>query len=148
MGLFDAFREQTQPSATALGPAEGFAAILLLVTAADGYLADDESRLLSVTLQRMKLFRSYSSDVISRMIDKLCGMLRREGIEVLLEAAINALPHDLYETAFAIATDLILSDGEVTKEEETLLGILCHKLELNEGDASQIIKVMLIKNQG
>jgi tellurite resistance protein len=149
MGFFDAFRNKTtQKQTLTLGPAEGFAAVMLLVVAADGYLADDEARLLNITLQRMKLFRSYSSDVMNRMIDNLCGILRREGSEALFGAAIATLPHDLYATTFAIATDLVLADGEVTEEEEELLGSLCRALDLPTEEANQIIQVMLIKNQG
>jgi hypothetical protein len=42
VGLFDAFRKnETIPKTSlSLGPAEAFAAIMLLVVAADGYLTD------------------------------------------------------------------------------------------------------------
>lgn len=149
MGLFDAFRQSgVQKSQVSLGPAEGFAALMLLVTASDGYLADDEIRLLNATFSRMKLFRSYSEDVMRRMIDNLCGILRRDGSQVLFDAAVSTLPHDLYDTAFAIATDLVLADGQVTEEEEELLGSLCRALELPESLVGQIIQTMLIKNKG
>lgn len=150
MGLFDAFRknDRLQKSELSLGPAEGFAAIMLLVVAADGYLADDEVRLLNITLLRMRLFRSYSEDVMRRMFDNLCGILRREGSGVLFDAAIATLPHDLYETAFAIATDLVLADGEVSQEEEDLLSSLARSFDLEQSLINQIIQVMLLKNRG
>jgi tellurite resistance protein len=150
MGLFDSFRQSAsiQKTRTALGPAEAFAAIMLLVVASDGYLADDEVRLLNVTLSRMKLFRSYSEDVMRRMFDNLCNTLRREGFQSLLENALETLPHDLYDTVFAIATDLVLSDGQVSQEEEDLLSSLCRALNLSDAMVSQIIQVMLIKNKG
>jgi len=149
MGLFDAFRQSSvQKSQVALGPAEGFVALMLLVVASDGYLADDEIRLLNATFSRMKLFRSYSDDVMRRMIDNLCNMLRREGSKVIFDAAIATLPHDLYDTVFAIATDLVLADGEVTEEEEDLLGSLCRALDLPDNLVNQVIQVMLIKNKG
>ncbi len=149
MGLFDAFRQgSVEKKAVTLGPAEGFAAIMLLVVAADGYLADDEVRLLNTTLSRMKLFRSYSDDVMRRMFDNLCGTLRREGGKSLFDAAIATLPHDLYDTTFAIATDLVLADGQVTKEEEDLLSSLCRALDLPDPLVHQIIQVMMIKNKG
>jgi tellurite resistance protein len=149
MGLFDAFRQGgVQKSQVTLGPAEAFAAIMLLVVAADGYLADDEVRLLNTTLSRMKLFRSYSDDVMRRMFDNLCGILRRDGGSVLFDAAIATLPHDLYDTAFAIATDLVLADGQVSEEEEGLLTSLCRSLELSDDIVQQVINVMMIKNKG
>lgn len=149
MGLFDAFRQSgVTKSQVTIGPAEAFAGIMLLVVASDGYLADDELRLLHATLSRMKLFRSYSEDVMRRMFDNLCNILKREGVQALLDAAIATLPHDLYDTTFAVATDLVLSDGTVTEEEEDLLGSLCRALNLPDSLVSQIIQVMIIKNKG
>lgn len=149
MGLFDRFRQtdNLQQQVT-LGPAEAFAAIMLLAIAADGYLADDEVRLLNTTLGRMRLFRSYSNDVMRRMFDNLCGTLKREGGGVLFNAALATLPHDLYETTFAVATDLVLADGQVSKEEEDLLGSLSSALQLAPEQVDRIIAVMLIKNKG
>ncbi|MDJ0553380.1 MAG: hypothetical protein QNJ68_02850 [Microcoleaceae cyanobacterium MO_207.B10] len=40
------------------------------------------------------------------MFDKLFGMLKRQGPQALIDAAIKLLPHELHETTFAIATDL------------------------------------------
>ena len=149
MGLFDKIRSSNQiKNEVTLGPAEAFAAITLLVIASDGYVADNEVDLLSTLLRRMHLFRSYPAEVMSRMFDKLSGILRRQGPEALMSAAIQGLPHDLYETTFAVATDLILADGEVTQEEENLLTSLCNALEVPEQTAHEIIRVMLIKNKG
>ncbi|MEC4985664.1 MAG: tellurite resistance TerB family protein [Oscillatoria sp. PMC 1068.18] len=150
MGLFDNFRQSgkmAQNSVT-LGPAEAFVAIVLIVVAADGYLANDEIILLNTVLRRMQMYRSYSVDVMQRMFDKLSGILRREGSEVLFNAAIANLPHDLYDTTFAIATDLVLADGNVSPEEEAILGSLSRALEIPEATVSKIIEVMLIKNKG
>jgi uncharacterized tellurite resistance protein B-like protein len=149
MGLFDEFRQagNLQQQVT-LGPAEAFAAIMLLAIAADGHLSNDEINLLNSTLGRMKLFRSYSWDVMRRMFDNLCGTLRNEGAQVLFGAAMATLPHDLYETVFAVATDLILADGQVSEEEEQLLGSLCRALEIPQEQVNKIIEVMLIKNRG
>jgi tellurite resistance protein len=148
MGFFDAFRQGKTAQSIALGPAESFVAIMLLVMASDGYPADDEIRLLNTTFNRMKLFRSYSSDVLQRMFDNLCNTLRRDGPDALFNAAIASLPHDLYDTTFAIATDLVLADGEVTAEEEELLGSLCRALELPEALVNDVIRVMILKNKG
>jgi tellurite resistance protein len=150
MGLFDSFRQNggIQKTKITLGPAESFAAIMLLVVASDGYLADDEVRLLNATLSRMKLFRSYSEDVMRRMFDNLCNTLRREGSQILLESAMETLPHDLYDTVFAISTDLVLSDGQVSQEEENLLSSLCQALALPDQLVNQIIQTMVIKNKG
>lgn len=149
MGLFDSFRQSGKvEQQVTLGPAEAFAGIMLIVVAADGYLADDEIILLNTVLSRMRMYRGYSTDVMRRMFDNLCGILRRQGSSALMEAALATLPHDLYETTFAVATDLVLADGTVAPEEEELLGSLCRALQLPPNQVNKIIEVMLIKNRG
>lgn len=150
MGLFDAFRKSgnLQQNQIALGPAEAFAAIMLIVVAADGYLSTEEISLLNTVLGRMQLYRSYSVDVMRRMFDKLCNSLKRDGHDALFNAAMATLPHDLYDTTFAIATDLVLADGQVTQEEEALLDSLRRAMELPDHTVNQIIQVMLLKNKG
>jgi tellurite resistance protein len=148
MGLFgDKFNLRTQDSVS-LGPAEAFAAIALAAVAADGYLTDDEVHIMIASLSRMHLFRSYPSEVMKKMFDKLCGIIKRQGSDALIKTAISALPHDLYDTAFAVATDLILADGEVTKEEEDLLNYFWTALNIPDETAHCIVKAMIIKNKG
>ena len=148
MGLFDRVSGGRKQANMTLSPAEAFAAIALLAVAADGYLADEEGQVLSTTLSRMQLFRSYPGDVMRRMFDRLLGILNKQGSKTLFNLAVDTLPHDLYETAFAVTTDIVLADGEVTNEEEKLLTDLCSALEIDEKTAVKIIDVMLIKNKG
>ncbi len=147
MGLFaDKFSGLTRN--TTLGPAEAFAAIALSAVAADGYISNEEIMSLITILSRMQLFRSYSNDVMRRMFDKLLSLFQRQGMEALINLAVTSLPHELNETAFAVTTDIVLADGEVTAEEEQLLNYLYRILNISEATASKIIDVMLIKNRG
>lgn len=148
MGLFDkVFGAQSQIQ-EALSPAEAFVAITLAATASDGYLSDDEALSLSSALSRMKLFRSYPNDVINRMFDKLLGIMKRQGIDVLFNTAKESLPYDLREAAFAVTTDLVLADWIVTQEEQDFLNDLYQALGISGDIATQIVQVMLIKNRG
>ncbi|MDY6939469.1 MAG: tellurite resistance TerB family protein [Cyanobacteriota bacterium] len=148
MSLFEKISGIPRQNSVALNPAEAFAGIALIAVAADGYLADAEAQVLSSTLRRMHLFRSHSGDVIRGMLDRLLRILQQQGVKVLFDAAIQSLPTDLYETTFAIVTDLVLADGAISTEEEQLLNDLYRVLELSEEMAIQIIDVMLIKNRG
>lgn len=148
MGLFDRVSGGRTQTNVTLSPAEAFAAIALLAVASDGYLADAEAQVLSTTLSRMQLFRSYPGDVMRRMFDRLLGILSKQGSQTLFNLAVDTLPHDLYETVFAVTTDIVLADGEVTPKEEKLLNELCNSLEIDENKAVKIIDVMLIKNKG
>lgn len=148
MGLFDKLTGLRRETDVTLGPAEAFAAIALIAVAADGYITESEAQAITTDLSRMQLFRSYPDDIMKKMLDRLLGILQKQGVEVLFNAAINTLPHDLKETAFAITTDIVLADGEVTEEEETLLNDLYRVLEIPEDLAVKIIDVMMIKNKG
>ncbi len=149
MGLFDnVFNAEKGMTDAQLSPAESFAAVALVAIAADGYLSEQESRDMTIMLARMQLFASYSNDVMHRMFDKLLSMLKQQGPGDLIALAKSCLPQDLRETAFAIATDLVLSDGTVTSQEQAFLDDLYRILEIPGDTALQIVQVMTIKNRG
>lgn len=149
MGLFDnVFNVEKGANELELTAAEAFAAIALVAIAADGYLSDQESREMTMLLSRMQLFRSFSNEVMHRMFDKLLAALKRQGPSELIDSAKSCLPQDLRETAFAVATDLVLSDGTVTTQEQAFLDDLYRILEIAGDTALQIVQVMTIKNRG
>ena len=149
MGLFDSvFDEEKADKQIELKPEEAFAAVALVAIAADGYLSDQEGRDMTNMLSRMHIFQSYSHDVMHRMFDKLLSMLKLQGPSTLIDLAKAQLPQDLRETAFAVATDLVLSDGTVTSQEQAFLDDLYRILEIPGATALQIVKVMTIKNRG
>jgi hypothetical protein len=148
MGLFDQVLGNRQTTTTDLSPAEAFAAITIIAIASDGYFADEEVNAIHSSLMRMQLFKAYPADMHRRMYDKLFGLMRRDGVPNLLNTAKSSLPFELRESAFAVATDLVLADGTVTREEENFLNDLCRVLELNQERALKIVEVMSIKNRG
>ncbi|MBH8552783.1 tellurite resistance TerB family protein [Nostocaceae cyanobacterium CENA357] len=131
-----------------LSPAEAFAAITLVTTASDGYLSNEQALCLSSVLSRLKLFRSYTDELMKRLFDKILGILRQEGFNSLFNAAKQSLSQDLREAAFAVATDLILAESLVTEDEKNFLTDLSQALGLSSEIAIQIMQVMAIKNQG
>ncbi|MBE9156180.1 tellurite resistance TerB family protein [Nodosilinea sp. LEGE 06152] len=132
----------------AMGPAEALASIALVAIAADGYLAEREGQDMTMLLSRMALFSSYSSEALHRLFDALLIRLKQEGPGTLVNQAKGVLPPDLRETAFAIATDLVLSDRTVTPQEQSFLEDLYVILEIPKAMAQQIVQVMTIKNRG
>lgn len=127
---------------------EAIACIALVAIAADGYLSEQEGHDMTLTLSRMELFRSYSSDAINRLFDRLLELLKEAGPETIIRQAKVALPYELRETAFAIATDLVLSDKTVTPQEQAFLEDLYRILEIPGDTALKIVQVMNIKNRG
>lgn len=134
--------------ADSLSPAEAFAAITVIAISSDGYLATEELDTLTMSLARMHLFRSMSAEEMRRLHNKLFDLMRSLGADRLLEKAKIGLPVELRESAFAIATDLVLSDGLISQEETAFLNALHHALEIDPETGSKILEVMMIKNRG
>jgi hypothetical protein len=128
--------------------AEAFAAVVLAAVAADGYLASQEVDVVMSSLSRMHLFQGTSLADLQTMMQKLHVALKQSGNAPFLKAAKDALPSELYETAFAVAADLVLSDGIVAKDEQTFLQVLGQTLGITAARAREILDVMVIKNRG
>jgi len=133
---------------TPLTAAEAFATIALVAIAADGYLSDQEGQDMTTILSRMALFQNYPGDALHHMLDDLLARLKRDGPGTLVNAAKEPLSQELRETAFAVATDLVLSDRTVTQQEQAFLDDLHQILEIPAEQAVQIVQVMTIKHRG
>jgi hypothetical protein len=133
---------------SSMGSAEALASIAMVAIAADGYMAEQEGQDMTMLLSRMSLFSSYSSDALNHLFDLLLDRLKQEGPGILVSEAKAALSQEMRETAFAIATDLVLSDRTVTPQEQAFLEDLYRILDIPSTTAQQIVQVMTIKNRG
>jgi tellurite resistance protein len=99
-------------------------------------------------MARMKMYAGFTSNQMGNMLNKLIGIIKKEGLEALIALAKESLPADMRETAFAVATDLALADGEIASREKDVLTKIQQSLGVPEDKAVNIIEVMLIKNKG
>ncbi len=149
MGLLDnVFQKSTPDGTIALSPPESFAAILVIAMAADGYATEEEVRTLRDSLYRMQLFKRFDEEHMAKMIDKLLDIMRKQGPDVLFQAAQVALPSDLRETAYAVAADMTLTDGTLDESEKEFLAELAATLAIPADTADLLIRAMTIKNRG
>lgn len=146
MGLFDKFSSKDEN--VKLSKEEAFVAVSLVSVAADGVITEEEARGLFVQLYRMKMFSGYNDNQMSSMFNKLINIIKKKGMDSLVVMAKESLPEDMKATAFAVATDLALADGEIAEEEKMLLTKIQQSLGIPEDEAVKIIEVMLIKNKG
>ncbi len=147
MGLFENAFDGMSGDKT-LTTQEAFAGVLLAASACDGHISNEEAQGLGIIALRMKMFQGYDGSKFSKMMDKLLGVLKRDGVETLLERAVDSLPDDLGETAFAGACDLTLADQGIEEEEKEFLHELRLKLGIDREQAQKIFKVMAVKNRG
>jgi len=131
-----------------LSPAEGVIVFLLAAVMADDVISNDEKEMIWGTVARMKMFRSYSQDVVGKIFAKVGQDFNQYVFKAVIFAAKEAIPYELRNTVFAIATDLVLSDGILSEEEATVLTMMHHVLEVPESTAQQVIQVIAMKNKG
>ena len=146
MGLFDDTFETNKPKE--LSKQEAFAGILMAANASDGHVSDEEVQGFFTIMMRMKMFENYTDDKMRHMIDRMLGLLKRQGVDGVLDRCARTLPEELHKTAFANACDLILADGVVEEEEKEFINKLWKILGISGDDAKTIAQVMVIKNKG
>jgi len=145
MGLFD---KVLGSSTDKLNEAEGFAGIALAAIAADGVITEEEAAGLATTLGRMKLYQGMSNRDINKVFEKLIKIARADGLGKIMELSSAAVTPTLKPTAFAMAADLIMADGEVAAQEKTFLERIQKSLNVDDALALKIVEVIAIKNRG
>lgn len=148
MGLMDKLFGGLDTSSSSFTTQEAFAGILLGASACDGHIADDEVAGLVTCLLRMKLFNRFTDKQFNQMLNKLHGIVKRKGVDVLLESCCKVLPQDLHRTAFANACDIVLADGIVEQDEKVFIDKLRAALNLDAEAAKTIAEIMIVKNKG
>jgi len=128
--------------------AEGFAGVLVAVIASDGHIAQSELDGLFTIMRRMKLYAQWHAPEFDAMMSKLTGILKREGVDKLLQQAAAALPIELSETVFCCAADLVLADGVVDPAEKEMLTQLMQMLGISGDKGLTVVEVMVMKNRG
>ncbi len=148
MGLFDKVLGRKEEGPLTLNQQQAFSAVCVLAVAADGVIEQEEIRGIIFGLVEKKLFRCYDVNRLTSQLNESAREIQRRGAGPVIEAANKALPAELRETAFALATDLILSDGDVDSKEKALLEDLQKALGIDQALALKIAEVMLVKNRG
>jgi tellurite resistance protein len=133
--------------------AEAFASIIVFAAIADGTLVEEEKDIIVNVLQRMKIFKDYQilkyyREDMKQLIVKSIQSFQENSPEEVLSEAIASLSPELHETAFAVAVDVIMSDGVIRESEQKTLDLLANKLSVTKDTINKITEVMSIKNRG
>ena len=104
---------------------------MVVVSAADSDMPEAELRIIDDIVGDLPVFRDFDQRDLPQLLNDCTDLVGREdGLEETLKAIKAALPAKLRETAYAIACDLVASDGEATQEELRVLELLRHRLNL------------------
>ncbi len=112
---------------------------MVIVSGANRSLPEAELQAIDEVVGHLPVFRGFDRATLPGLLDDCVALLNREdGLEETLKAIRDALPAKLRETAYAIACDLVASDGEATQEELRVLELLRHHLNLDRLIAAAI----------
>lgn len=126
-----------------LSPEEAIAGIGLVAAFADQEGSEIEAAGLAGFLSNEELYQDYELEEIEEMLTTLAEIATQSGLGVLLNTSLEYLTEDLIPTAFAIATALLVIDGEIPDPEAEFLGHLQDSLDLSDEEASAIIDGVL-----
>ena len=119
-----------------------FAAIALAAVAWDGKLTMAGTRALRHALDYRAPFLSFDDAAMVRLLDQLLADLRRKGAQHLMVDAAALLNPDQRQTAYAVATEIMRSDGLLQDDERNILMNLAIVLNLEIDLTAQINRVM------
>ena len=104
---------------------------MVVVSAADSDMPEAELRIIGDIVGDLPIFRDFDKSALSRILQDCAELIGREnGLEQILKVIKSALPAKLRETAYAIACDLVASDGEASQEELRVLELLRDRLNI------------------
>jgi tellurite resistance protein len=112
---------------------------MVIVSAADSDMPEAELRIIGDIVGDLPIFSDFDRSELPKALNDCTELINREnGLEQILKVIKSALPAKLRETAYAIACDLVASDGEASQEELRVLELLRDRLNLEQLIASAI----------
>jgi len=112
---------------------------MVIVSAADSDLAEAELVTIGDIVGHLPVFRDFDRNKLPALLQDCTELINRaDGLEETIKAIKAGLPTKLRETAYAIACDLIASDGEASQEELRLLELIRDRFGLDRLVAAAI----------
>jgi tellurite resistance protein len=112
---------------------------MVIVTGAESRISATERNIIGDIVGHLPAFHSFDRGKLAGHLNDCAELLSRdEGLDRTLEAIKTALPSRLRETAYAIACDLVASDGAATQEELQILELIRDRLEIDRLIAAAI----------
>lgn len=105
---------------------------MVIVTGAESRISATERNIIGDIVGHLPVFRSFDRSKLGSHLNDCADLLAREdGLDATLAAIKEALPLRLRETAYAIACDLVASDGAATQDELQVLELLRERFEID-----------------
>ncbi|GAB5387450.1 MAG: tellurite resistance TerB family protein [Alphaproteobacteria bacterium] len=105
---------------------------MVLASAADGEMSDAEFSVAGEVIKYFPVFKNFDIDMLGEVCREAAVLLSdNDGLDQIMQLVHDWLPDYLYETAYAIAVEIVAADMQADQEELRMLQILRHELELD-----------------
>jgi hypothetical protein len=127
---------------------EAIAAVLVASAAVDGTLNAHKAVRMNELLSSAPVFRRPDGDPIPGLAARAIELLTDQGLPAVLTACARSIPETLRPTTFALAVELVLSDGRIGDRERSFIDELQGVLRIGDSTALKIMDVLLLKHRG
>jgi len=118
---------------------DALAALMVAVSASDEHIRTAELVKMSNSINNLPIFADYDPERLPRISKMVFDLLEQEdGLEALFGLIRDALPDQLYETAYALSCDVAAADGRIVGPEARMLEEIRDELELDRLHAAAI----------
>ena len=107
-------------------------AIMVLVSAADNDIADQELKKMADVVRSWPVFGTFDIETLPETARRIATALEAEdGLELLIGDMRDALSPQMRETGYALACEMAAADGVLTDEEMQVLELVRHRLDID-----------------
>jgi tellurite resistance protein len=119
-----------------------FAAVALAAVSWDGVLTMAGTRALRHALDYRAPYKGRSDKEMISLMNTLLEALRAKGAIGLMEEAAGVLDDRQRHTAYAVAAEIMRSDGPLQEQEQAILADLATTLQLDPDETAKVLEVM------
>lgn len=107
--------------------------VMVMASAVDAKMPDSELARIGRLTRFLPVFSGFDTDRLIEISQDCANLLSGpEGLDIMLETIKDALPHRLYDTAYALCVEIAMADLNVSQEEIRLLQLLRDRLGLDK----------------
>jgi len=122
-----------------MSPQDALVAVMVACSAADQDVRTAELVAIQRMVNHMPVFADYDADRIQRVSRIVYDLFEEEdGLDALFGLIREALPPKLFETAYALACDVVTADGRHSQVELRMLEEVRHELDVDRLHAAAI----------
>ena len=122
-----------------LGPCKALIYIMIVVSASDRDMTDEELARIGNVVDTWPVFEDFPKDKLVGVSRECQQLLQQpDGLDRVFTVVRSELPHRLHDTAYALAFEVAAVDLEMRLEELRILQLLRRNLELDQATIEAI----------